>query len=117
MKFMRVACWVWIVVSITVILFWSPVSATRDHYLYGSHHITEDIEHIGPFGAPFYLSGPSVTRSSIDFSRLIVALLAVNFLPAFIVRSAPSPPNFFILMFTSGHDHPTLGAEKRWQRS
>jgi hypothetical protein len=116
-KFMRSLCWVWMVTLTTVILFNAPVSVTRDHYLYGSHHITEDFEHIGPFGAPFYLSGPSVTRSSIDFSRLIVALLAVNFLPAVIVRSAPSPPNFFILMFTSGHNNPTLRAEKRWQRN
>jgi hypothetical protein len=26
-------------------------------------------------------------------------------------------PKFFILMFTSGHDNPTLRAEKRWQRN
>jgi hypothetical protein len=48
-------------------------------------HTDEVIEHIGPFGAPFDHSGSYVTRSSIDFSRLIVALLAVNFLPAVIL--------------------------------
>ena len=86
MKFMRAVCWIWIVASITVILFWSPVSVTRDYLERdGSHDITEDIEYIGPFGAPFYRSGSSVTRSSIDFSRLIAALLAVNFLPAVIL--------------------------------
>ena len=26
-------------------------------------------------------------------------------------------PKFFILMFTSGHDNPTLKREKRWQRN
>jgi hypothetical protein len=84
MKFMRSLCWVWMVVSTTMILFHAPVSVTRhDHY--GSHDITEEIEYIGPFGAPFYFSGSPVTRSSIDFSRLIAALLAVNFLPAVIL--------------------------------
>jgi hypothetical protein len=38
------------------------------------------IEWIGPFGKPF--RSHAVTKSSIDFSRLIVVLLAVNFLPA-----------------------------------
>jgi hypothetical protein len=28
-----------------------------------------------------------------------------------------SGTKFFILMFTSGHDNPTLRAEKRWQRN
>jgi hypothetical protein len=84
MKFMLSLCCVWMVVSTTMILFHAPVSVTRhDHY--GSHDITEEIEYIGPFGAPFYFSGSPVTRSSIDFSRLIAALLAVNFLPAVIL--------------------------------
>ena len=78
MKFMRAACWVWIVVSTTLILFWSPVAVTRQADK--SRPQVTRIEWIGPFGEPFrkYV----VTKRSIDFSRLIVVLVAVNFLPA-----------------------------------
>ncbi len=84
MKFMRAACWVWIVVSTTLILFWSPVAVTRQADK--SRPQVTRIEWIGPFGEPFDVFRSSVTRSSIDFSRLIAALLAVNFLPAVILR-------------------------------
>jgi hypothetical protein len=82
MKFMRVACWVWIVVSTTLILFWSPVSVTRQADK--SRPQVTRIEWIGPFGEPL---GPryNITKSSIDFSRMIAALLAANFLPAVIL--------------------------------
>ena len=80
MKSMRTVCWIWIVASTTVVLFWAPVSVTRD-YRSGSH--VTSIEWIGPFGEPF--RSLSVTKSSIDFSRLIVVLLAANLLPAVIL--------------------------------
>jgi hypothetical protein len=78
MKNLRVLCWVWIVASTIVILFRAPVSVTR-HYSKSLPQVTT-IEWIGPFGEPF--TRYDVTKSSIDFSRLVVVLLAVNFLPA-----------------------------------
>ena len=78
MKSMRVLCWAWIVASTIVILFQAPVSVTRQDSK--SRPQVTRIEWIGPFGEP--LRRYDVTKSSIDFSRLFVALLAVNFLPA-----------------------------------
>ena len=66
MKFMRAACWVWIVVSTTLILFWSPVSVTRQADK--SRPPVTRIEWIGPFGEPLRPRS-NVTKSSIDFSR------------------------------------------------
>jgi hypothetical protein len=77
---MRVACWAWIVVSTTLILFWSPVSVTRQADK--SRPQVTSIEWIGPFGEPFRSHRQDITKSSIDFSRMIAALLAANFLPA-----------------------------------
>ena len=79
MKFMRVACWVWIVVSTTLILFWSPVAVTRQDDK-SDPQVTR-IEWIGPFGEPSWPRS-NITKSSIDFSRMIAALLAASFLPA-----------------------------------
>jgi uncharacterized protein YggT (Ycf19 family) len=76
MRNLRVLCWGWIVGSTLVILFSAPVSVTRQE----SRSQVTSIEWIGPFGEPF--RSYDVTKSSIDFSRLIVVLLAVNFLPA-----------------------------------
>ena len=83
MKFMRSLCWVWMVGLTILILFNAPVSVTRQADK--SHPQVTRIEWIGPFGVPSYLPSGSVTRSSIDFSRLIAALLAVNLLPAVIL--------------------------------
>ena len=83
MKFMRAACWVWIVVSTTLILFWSPVAVTRQADK--SRPQVTRIEWIGPFGEPLENYRPDITKSSIDFSRMIAALLAANFLPAVIL--------------------------------
>ena len=80
---MRVACWAWIVVSTAVILFWAPVSVTRQADK--SRPQVTRIEWIGPFGEPFESYRPDITKSSIDFSRMIAALLAANFLPAVIL--------------------------------
>ena len=80
MKFMRVACWVWIVVSTTLILVWSPVAVTRGQADKSRPPVTR-IEWIGPFGEPLEPSS-SIIKTSIDFSRMIAALLAANFLPA-----------------------------------
>jgi hypothetical protein len=55
----------------------APVAVTRQ---VESRPQVTSIEWIGPFGKPF--RSYAVTKSSIDFSRLIVVLLAVNFLPA-----------------------------------
>ena len=79
MKFMRVACWVWIVVSTTLILFWSPVAVTRQADK--SRPQVTRIEWVGPFGEPLEPRS-NITKTSIDFSRMIAALLAANFLPA-----------------------------------
>jgi uncharacterized protein YggT (Ycf19 family) len=79
MRSLRVLCWIWIVVSTLVILFSAPVSVTRKNYTSDSQ-VTR-IEWIGPFGEPF--RSYAVSKSSIDFSRLIVVLLAVNFLPLY----------------------------------
>jgi hypothetical protein len=77
---LRVLCWVWIVAATILILLSAPVSVTRPGY--GGDKLTT-IEWIGPFKEPY--KSHRVTRSSIDFSRLLVALLAVNFLPALIL--------------------------------
>jgi hypothetical protein len=82
MKFMRAACWVWIVVSTTLILFWSPVAVTRQADK--SRPQVTRIEWIGPFGEPLEPRS-NITKTSIDFSRMIAALLAANFLPAVII--------------------------------
>ena len=82
MKFMRAVCWVWIVASTTLILFWSPVSVTRQADK--SRPQVTRIEWIGPFGEPL-APRSNITKSSIDFSRMIAALLAANFLPAVIL--------------------------------
>ena len=81
MKFMRVACWVWIVVSTAMILFWAPVSVSRQ----ADKTQVTSIEWIGPFGEPFRSYRQDITKTSIDFSRMIAALLAANFLPAVIL--------------------------------
>lgn len=77
MKSLRFLCLGWIVAATIAILFAAPVSVTRR---YDTNFQVTSIEWIGPFKQPFdkYL----VTKSSIDFSRLVVALLVVNFLPA-----------------------------------
>ena len=76
---LRLLCWVWIVGSTIVILFHAPVTVTRKGYTSSDSQVTST-EWIGPFTQP--LNADRVTRSSIDFSRLVVVLLAVNFLPA-----------------------------------
>ena len=76
---LRLLCWVWIVGSTIVILFHAPVTVTRKSYTSSDSQVTST-EWIGPFTQP--LDAYRVTRSSIDFSRLVVVLLAVNFLPA-----------------------------------
>ena len=76
---LRLLCWVWIVGSTIVILFHAPVTVTRKSYTSSDSQVTST-EWIGPFTKP--LDAYRVTRSSIDFSRLVVVLLAVNFLPA-----------------------------------
>jgi hypothetical protein len=62
-----------------VILFHAPVAVARKSYTSSDSQVTST-EWIGPFTQP--LNAYRVTRSSIDFSRLVVVLLAVNFLPA-----------------------------------
>ena len=57
---------------------WAPVSVTRQDGK--SRPQVTRIEWIGPFGERF--TRCDVTKSSIDFSRLFIALLAANFLPA-----------------------------------
>ena len=76
---LRLLCWVWIVSSTIAILFHAPVTVTRKSYTSSDSQVTST-EWIGPFTQPLYAY--RVTRSSIDFSRLVVVLLAVNFLPA-----------------------------------
>jgi hypothetical protein len=76
---LRVLCWVWIVCSTIVILFHAPVTVTRKGYTSSDFQVTST-EWIGPFTQP--LKAYRVTRSSIDFSRLVVVLLTMNFLPA-----------------------------------
>ena len=82
MKNLRVICWVWIVASTIVILFRAPVSVTRQDGK--SRPQVTRIEWIGPFKEPFSerFTRGDVTKSSIDFSRLVIAILAANFLPA-----------------------------------
>ena len=76
---LRLLCWLWIVGSTIVILFHAPVTVTRKR---SSDSQVTSTEWIGPFTQPRDGYAYSVTRSSIDFSRLVVVLLAVNFLPA-----------------------------------
>jgi uncharacterized protein YggT (Ycf19 family) len=71
MKNLRVLCWVWIVASTLVILIFGSGLVTRQDE---SRPQVTSIEWIGPFGKPF--RSHAVTKSSIDFSRLIVVLLA-----------------------------------------
>jgi hypothetical protein len=78
MKNLRILCWVWILAATIAILFHAPVSVTRKNLVTDSQ--VTSTEWIGPFTQP--LNAYRVTRSSIDFSRLVVVLLAVNFLPA-----------------------------------
>jgi hypothetical protein len=80
MNNLRVLCWIWIVGSIIVILFRAPVSVTRQESK--SRPQVTTIEWIGPFKKPLGESLAGVTKSSIDFSRLLVAILAANFLPS-----------------------------------
>ena len=65
-----------------LILFWSPVSVTRQADK--SRPQVTRIEWIGPFGEPLEPRS-NITKTSIDFSRMIAALLAANFLPAVIL--------------------------------
>jgi hypothetical protein len=60
----------------------APVSVTRKTYDRSDPQVTT-IEWIGPFKEPE--KAFRVTKSSIDFSRLLVALLVVNCLPAVIL--------------------------------
>ena len=76
---LRLLCWIWIVGSTIMILFHAPVTVTRKSSTSSDSQVTST-EWIGPFTQP--LDAYRVTRSSIDFSRLVVVLLAVNFLPA-----------------------------------
>jgi len=79
---LRVLCWIWIVLSTIVILLHAPVSVARQSYA-ASGFQTTSIEWIGPFEEPSRLH--LVTKSSIDFSRLIIAILAVNLVPALLL--------------------------------
>ena len=81
MRNLRVLCWAWIVLSTIVILFHAPVSVARKSYGKPGVQATS-VEWIGPFKEPFNKPSASVIRSSIDFSRLVVAILAANLLPA-----------------------------------
>src|SRR5262245_3664219 len=77
---LRLLCWVWIVAATIVILLSAPVAVTEPGLR--DRQVTT-VEWIGPFKEPH--NSYRVTRSSIDFSRLLVVLLAVNFLPALIL--------------------------------
>jgi hypothetical protein len=80
MKELRPLCWFWIVAATMLILLVAPVSVTRRDAK--DTQLTR-IEWIGPFTEPYAIY--RVTKSSIDFSRLIVALLVVNLLPAVVL--------------------------------
>jgi hemolysin-activating ACP:hemolysin acyltransferase len=90
MKNLRVLCWAWIVAATLATLLHAPVSVTHRHHRFsgGSEDtLVTTTEWIGPFGSPsrdFVGTYGSIelVKSSIDFPRLIVAILAVNLLPA-----------------------------------
>ena len=86
MKELRPLCWFWIVAATMLILLVAsagelefrasvPISVTRRDAK--DTQLTRS-EWIGPFTEPYAIY--RVTKSSIDFSRLIVALLVVNVL-------------------------------------
>ena len=85
MKKFRLLCWIWIVAATLMILFSAPVSVTYRRFVDSEKDdpITKT-EWIGPFGSPRPYIGKAL-KSSLDLSRLIVALFAVNFLPALVL--------------------------------
>ena len=80
---LRLLSWLWIAAATVAILFYAPVSVT---YRYSGYSPKDDTvtktEWIGPFGSARDSDSRMAVKSSLDFSRLIVVLLTMNFLPA-----------------------------------
>ena len=80
---LRLLSWLWIAAATVAILFYAPVSVT---YRYSGYSPKDDTvtktEWIGPFGSARDSDSRMAVKSSLDFSRLFVVLLAMNFLPA-----------------------------------
>ena len=80
---LRLLCRLWIAAATVAILFYAPVSVT---YRYSGYSPKDDTvtetESIRPFGSARDSGSRMAVKSSLDFSRLIVVLLTMNFLPA-----------------------------------
>jgi hypothetical protein len=78
---LRLLCWIWILVATTITVFNAPVAVTRK--VYSQEPQITKIEWIGPFAEPY--DAHRITKSSLDLSRLALALLLANLLPAVVV--------------------------------
>ena len=75
------------------VIFYGPVSVTHRHRLSssGREDMVTTTQWIGPFGSPRSgdfvgtYSSIKLVKSSIDFSRLIIVLFAVNFIPVLLL--------------------------------